>query len=420
MTQTAILFFSLCAAVSFLAGLVVVYPWIVGSKNTDNRLMAINVDSFQKRLAELQEDKQAGVIDDALYQTQVIELKRQLLAAQEMTPIALPTSKKSRLIVLLWIPILAAMAYVLSGDRTSVFTLWQGNDRVYQVADDLLTGKIDTPPTWATENSAALISAMQINVHHHANDPDRWMRLSELFMSLKANAQALEALARAYRLAPENEDIASTYAQVRFFGNEGNLDSTTRQVLQQLLTQNPKHEGAMMLMAMGETRAGNFAVAQQWVGRLRSLIAAKPGDHSTALQSLDKLSDTITDQAAKAKSGIQFDITVDRALWTQIQPQAVLFVSISDHQGGAPYAVKKIPVSQLVEGALHVTLGDMDAMMSERTISKAHQDGVQLIASARISQSGNAISQSGDLSANPMPLGKATKQISLTINQIIP
>ena len=85
------------------------------------------------------------------------------------------------------------------------------------MADDLLTGKIDVPPEWAAKESTALISAMQTNVHRNADDANRWMRLSELFMMLEAQPQALEALARANRLQPDNEEIALTYAQTNFF-----------------------------------------------------------------------------------------------------------------------------------------------------------------------------------------------------------
>ncbi|WP_204304187.1 hypothetical protein, partial [Stenotrophomonas maltophilia] len=85
---------------------------------------------------------------------------------------------KGRAIIIIWIPILVVIAYVMTADRTAVFTLWQAQDKVGQVADDLLTGKIDVPPEWAAKESTALISAMQTNVHRHADDANRWMRLS--------------------------------------------------------------------------------------------------------------------------------------------------------------------------------------------------------------------------------------------------
>ncbi|WP_250162849.1 c-type cytochrome biogenesis protein CcmI [Psychrobacter sp. WY6] len=141
-----------------------------------HQLLDINVAVFRERLAELKTDKDNGTIDDSHYQNQKLELERQLLDAQrEVTPMVAP-GIKSRLIITVWVPVLAAMAYLMVGDRTPVFELWAAEDKVGQVADDLLTGKIDQPPAWAIEDGQQLISAMQTNVYRHADDPDRWMR----------------------------------------------------------------------------------------------------------------------------------------------------------------------------------------------------------------------------------------------------
>lgn len=419
MTPSLMLFISVCAAVSILLAWVVIVPWLKGSSSDDNRLMMVNVDTFYERLDELESDKQAGVLSQEFYDSQVIELKRQLLAAQSITPTYLPASKKSRMIVLVWIPLLFGMLYLIGADRTSVFTLWKAQDAVGQVADDLLTGKIDTPPEWATTDSAALISAMQTNVHRHAYDPNRWMRLSELFLSLEATPQALESLARAYRLDPNNDEIAITYAQISFFANEGSLNEVSRQILVDILGKNPNHEGAMMLMAMGETRAGNFDKAQAWAYRLRSNIAAKPGDHSRALTSLDEMIATIDSQAKKAQNGVQFAITVADNLLPQIKATDVVFVTITDKAGGAPYAVKKLPISELKDGKLTVLLSDADAMMPSRTLSVARKDKIELVANARISHSGGAVRESGDFIGNPVVLGDQ-KTLMLDIDSTVP
>lgn len=420
MSQSMLLFFSLCAGLSFALAYVVIFPWIKGVSHNDNRLMAVNVETFYERLDELESDKKAGVISQEFYDAQVIDLKRQLLAAQSASPIVRPASIKSRLIVMVWIPILVAMVYFLGQDRTAVMTYWIGQDKVGVVADELMSGKIDTPPKWATEDSTALISAMQTNVYRHADDPNRWMRLSELFVALEATPQALEALARAYRLNPDDDAIASTYAQMSFFANNGTLDNTARQVIASILSKNPNHEGALMLMAMGETRAGNFDKARLWVSRLRSNIAAKSGDHSAALASLDEMSKTIDEQAAKATQGVTVNVAIDSQYLGKINPEDVLFVSVVDGAGGAPYAVARVPVSDIKDSKVSLKLSDANAMMPTRTLSSAYSTGAKLVLHARISHSGNAVSQSGDLTSAPAVLDSKTQSVDVIINQIVP
>ena len=418
------LFIALSLFMALILAVIAITPWLraarIKSNPVDNQLLDINVAVFRERLAELKIDKDSGTIDDTHYQNQKLELERQLLDAQrEVTPMVAP-GIKSRLIVMVWVPVLAAMAYLLIGNRTPVFELWTSEDKVGQVADDLLTGKIDQPPAWAIEDGRQLISAMQTNVYRHADDPDRWMRLSELFLSLEATPSAIEALSRAYRLSPENEEIATSYAQISFFANEGRLDANIRRVLQDVLVENPQHEGAQMLMAMGEARSNNFDEAQGWISRLRNSIAAKPGDHSRALASLDELSANINAQKAQAAQGVDVTVVVNSSLLPLVKGDDVLFVAIRDVNGGPPFAAKRLPISVIKQGEANISLSDLDAMMPERTLASAREQKTQLAVIARISHSGNAVAESGDLSGNPVVISSDQNQVNVEINQQVP
>ncbi|GAF59397.1 cytochrome c heme lyase subunit CcmH [Psychrobacter sp. JCM 18902] len=387
--STVGLFIALSLLIALILAVITIMPWLRASRSPeklmDNQLLDINVAVFRERLAELKTDKDNGTIDDSHYQNQKLELERQLLDAQrEVTPMVAP-GIKSRLIITVWVPVLAAMAYLMVGDRTPVFELWAAEDKVGQVADDLLTGKIDQPPAWAIEDGQQLISAMQTNVYRHADDPDRWMRLSELFLSLEATDSAIEALSRAYRLSPDNEEIATTYAQISFFANKGQLDANGRRVLQDVLAKNPEHEGAQMLMAMGEARSSNFDQAQGWIKRLRDSIAAKPGDHTKALASLDELSANVTAQQQQASEGVEVTVTINASLLPLVKADDVLFVAIRDVNGGPPFAAKRLPISVIKQGEASISLSDLDAMMPERTLKSARADKVQLAVIARIS-----------------------------------
>lgn len=425
MTPSLLLFFTLSALMSILLAVVVILPWLKNQVIAqDNQLMALNVQVFEERIAELESDRVSGLIDEVGFNQQKLDLQRQLLAAKDHIATHAPVGYRSRVIVLIWIPMLVALVYLTTSDRTSVFKLWHAQNQVGQVADDLLTAKIDAPPQWATTDSAALISAMQTNVHHHAYDADRWMRLSELFIALDAKPQAIEALARAYRLDPDNIDIAMAYAQTQFFNNSGVLDDNIRTILKNVLISTPNHEGAQMLMAMGETRAGNYTMAKAWVAKLRSSIAARSGDGSSALASLDELAASIDAQEAATKAtaaqAVRVTVNISDIILPDISEQDVLFVSISDITGGAPYAVRRMAASAIRQGQVIVDLSDLHAMMPERTLSSARVAGVDLVVNARISPTGNAITSTGDMIASPVILGVDDKAVSLSIDKIAP
>ncbi|MDN5566321.1 MAG: c-type cytochrome biogenesis protein CcmI [Psychrobacter sp.] len=419
------LFIALGLLIIMVLAIIVAMPWLRAKRAqhspVDNQLLDINVTVFRERLAELQIDKDSGTIDNDHYQNQKLELERQLLDAQrQIAPMVVP-GFKSRLLLIVWVPVLTLMAYLLIGDRTPVFNFWSAQDRVGQVADDLLTGRIDQPPAWAiSDDGQELITTMQSNVHQHADDPNRWMRLSELFLSLEATDSAIESLSRAYRLSPDNEEIATTYAQISFFANEGQLDASSRRVLQDVLANNPQHEGAQMLMAMGEARSSNYEQAQGWIKRLRANIAAKPGDHTRALASLDELSANVAAQEQQAAAGIEVTVTINANLLPLVKADDVLFVAIRDVNGGPPFAAKRLPISVIKQGEASISLSDLDAMMPERTIASARADKIQLAVVARISHSGNAIAESGDLSGNPVVIGSEQNQVNVEINQQVP
>ncbi len=463
---TLVLFITLATTLAVMLACIVLLPWLRGNKSAQsNQLMAINIDVFKARLTELEEDYAQAKISQPAFHAQKVELERQLLQANaeqqleatsalqannqannqvdsddsdsdsdsETQPIhhtatkhGMSSSRKARLTMLIWIPLLIAMGYVLASDRAPVRALWQAQDNVGQVADDLLTGKIDLPPKWATEDGIGLLNALQTNVHHHAHDPKRWMHLADVFLALDANERALEALARAYRLSPTDETVAVRYAQTKFFTSQGTLDTESRSALQTVLQQNPNHQGAQMLMAMGEARAGNYEQAQAWIERLRRGIVAKEGDHSAALQSLEELSNNIATQqqaslqqaTAQAPSGqaVQVTVKVNPAIMPLITTGDVLFVTVKAQAGGPPMAVKRLEATQLLQDptqGLKLVLSDGDAMIPTHTISTARQAGTPLVVTARVSKTGQALSASGDLSANTVPL-ESTAQNGMT------
>ena len=193
-----------------------------------------------------------------------------------------------------------------------------------------------------------------------------------------------------------------------------------RAAVQSILAKNPKHEGAIMMMAMGESKAGNYSEAKAWIARLRSSLVSRSGaDRSEALASLDKLVENINQQEALAAQGVTVTVKLEPSLATQMQPDDVLFVSIAAQAGGAPYAVKRLSPDALGAGQVVVSLSDLDAMMPSRTLSVGRASGETLVVQARISHSGNAVAASGDLAANPVVLDKQTA-VSLTISQVVP
>lgn len=420
---TYILFILCAIALALCLAVVIMLPWFryQAESRNDNQLLALNIDVFKQRLAELENDFNEQQIDQATYDSQKLALERQLLDISQSTSVhSFVPNFKSRLIFIIWIPFLVAMAYYIIADRSETFKLWQSQDHIGKVADDLLTGKISTPPESAAKDAIGLINTMQTNVHHNATDPMRWFRMSEIYMALEAPEQALEALARAYRLNPDDEKIAITYAQTSFFAQGGVLSQNIRQVLQKVLANNPTHQGAQMLMVMGEMKDGNYAEARKWLNIVKQAILAKNGDHSEAVKSLADLEKNINEREAQSKQAITVQVNITPTILGRVKKGDTLFVNIRPIAGGVPVAAKKISADDLHKEGLSLKISDIDSIMPTALLSQAIVSGQQLGITARVSTSGDAMPQSGDLTSNPVPLDVKANSATVLIDKVVP
>lgn len=425
MTDNSTLFMILVILFLVIISVLMILPFFI-NQSQNNDLLTLNIALFKQRLAELEADNINTNIEPADYLEQKTELQRQLLNASD--DLDLETSqnqqKNHKLVgfILFIFILLATSFYLLIDNRTPVFKWWQTQTdaSIEQVATDLLTGSIQQPPDdfyaevddseLLNKRAKQLLYSMQAKTHQHADNAIYWFNLAKSYMALQENVQALESLSRAYRLAPNNQQIAMTYAQRLFFANNGQLDKQIRVIANDILTQNPKHEGAQMLMAMGEIKAANFAAAGKWVNRLKHTLIAKQGTQKDtrhhALASLEKLSRIIANQQQKLADTIQANVKITPALIHKININAVLFVYIKA-DSGAPYAVKRLPVRQLLnngQSGMIINLTDSDNMLPSRTISEAKRDRIPLFLMASISKTGNAIVQKGDFVSKKTPL----------------
>lgn len=406
--------------VLFLA-IVILMPWIFYKNNrNDNQLLALNIEIFKQRLEELKKDFNENQIDKDTYNSQKLSLERQLLNIDDnINQRHFIPNRKSQLIFVVWIPCLVAMAYFIIADRSDTIKLWHAKDSLGQVADDLLLGKNTTPPPSVADDPVSLIHAMQTNVHENATDPMRWYQMSRVYQSIQASEQAIEALSRAYRLKPDDEQIAISYAQTSFFAQGGVLSANIRQVLNQLLAKNPNHQGAQMLMAMGEIKDGNYGEARKWVNIIKEAVLAQDGDHSEAIKSLTELQKNIDEKEIQSQQAITVNVQITTETLGRVKKGDTLFVNIRPIAGGMPVAVKKMSADTLTKDGFDVKISDNDSIMPTSLLSQALASGQSLGITARISSSGDAMPKTGDLTSNVVPLDKQSKRYNVMIDKLV-
>jgi cytochrome c-type biogenesis protein CcmH len=259
-----------------------------------------------------------------------------------------------------------------------------------------------------------------------AKDPthaDGWALLARSQMSLGRPAQAAAAFARAVQLAPDEPQWLVQGAEARALAApQRQFDAQGIAWLRHALQVEPNNERAAWFLGIAQRQRGQHAeAAATWEALLPhvdaataaalrpqidaaradaglpALPAAAPSPAATAQSSA-----TAAPNAASAAPTAAATLTVavsldpDFAARVRLRSDASVFV-IARVPGGPPMpvAVQKHALQSL---PLRVTLSDADSPMPTQKLSQLKQ--VQVL--ARLSNSGNAMRQEGDLESAPV------------------
>jgi cytochrome c-type biogenesis protein CcmH len=269
-------------------------------------------------------------------------------------------------------------------------------------------------------------------------EPDNlegWLLLGRAYKTMERVEPARAALEQAYRLAPEEPDVMIEYAEALALATPGRrFEGQSLQLLQDAMARQPTHQRGMWLLGIAAMQAGDPVAAIGHWERLQVLV----GDDGEARDSLQQQIDAARAQAgieggpaldsppppgtpaapAVAANGVAPRLTVEvdisAALRASLRPSDVLFVYARAPEGSRmPLAIQRMPASQL---PTTVVLDDSTSMMPQLTLSSLPQ----VVVGARISRSGQAIPQSGDLEAQSDPVASGRSEpLRLTIDRVI-
>ena len=173
-------------------------------------------------------------------------------------------------------------------------------------------------------------------------------------------------------------------------------------LLVKALAMQPDNLQGLWLLGIAQNERADYAAAITTWEKLLPLLSEDPRSQqqirqliTDATQAQSTASDSEvsgTDATPTVESGsLQVEVSVSAELIADLPPDTSVFVYAKAQQGPPmPLAVARSTVSQL---PLSVTLSDADAMMPAMKLSAFDQ----LTVGARLSLSGDAIAQSGDL-----------------------
>lgn len=265
----------------------------------------------------------------------------------------------------------------------------------------------DSPADPASRKAAlakinAMVDQLVAHLKTQPDDADGWQLLARTYATMGQQAPAINAFKKAVQLRPDDSTLLSDYAVALAIANNRNLDGEPMQLIERALKSNPKNPKALALAGTAAFSRKDYKSA---VGYWEELAKIEPAETPFGEQIRGSIAQArelagmppaaATAQAAKpAGSGpaqISGTVTLADSLKGKVSPDDTVFVFARAVEGPRmPLAIIRKQVKDL---PIQFTLDDSMAMSPAAKLSGA----AQVVVGARISKSGNAMPQNGDL-----------------------
>jgi len=390
----------------------------------------------RRRMQALLEAHAAGVLSDTEFAAKRTELGDQLLTAIDTGP---PRSRA---------PFVAATAVALLLPALSI-VLYRAVGSPAALDPAALVAAPATAPGEHGQDMEQAIDKLAAKLKQNPGDAEGWALLGRAYLETQRFAEARDALKHAHDLVADDPDVGVAYAEALTLASESHqFDAQARALIETALKADPKNQRGIWLLGIADYQAGKFdAAIADWnlllaqllkdstiAQSVRSQIAraeaardGKPLPAETAAAEIPAAGEiaqaeapqaaTATTAAATAADGahLTVKVTLDPNLTAQVSPADTVFVYAKAASGPPmPLAIQRLRADQL---PATVVLTDSMGMLPSMKLSQFPQ----IIIGARISKSGNAIAQAGDLQTVSKPLDvRTTAPIALTIDQTVP
>lgn len=411
------LFWILCAAILLVAILFVAIPlWRGTSKNNSVVRDAANLEILRDQITEMDADLKNGLLTQELHEQGKRELQVRLLEevgdSQGVEVSNKPHPLKITAIALAVLMPLASIGLYLMIGNPQAFQPVHGMIAMPRTQDDL--------------------KSLEEKVTQNPNDPEALVVLARAYVELERYADGSRIYASLVKIIPDEPILWADYADALAMTHNSLLGGPTK-LLERALELNPNHEKSLYLSGTAAMERGDYQAAVRHWEKLLKLLPAEDTQNTGAIanaiaqarhmlaqtkggkgiQTLDRINESADRAQASGKERIAGTVTLSDALRSQADPNDTLFVLARAAEGPKmPLAIVRKQVKDL---PLTFALDDSMAMQPEMKMSNFER----VVVVARVSKSGNAVPQPGDLMGMSKPLALGSKGIKVQIDQAV-
>ena len=354
---------------------------------------ALNVTLYQERLQELENQLQAGVLDEAQMEAGRAEAARELLDDTEgVQRRSSVLGGKIPLVSALLVPVLGVALYLH----------WGAVDEVVQ------TRQLAAAQPQSIEEMTA---RLEQTVQQQPESAEAWYFLGRTYMAQERAGDAAKAFERAVEIAGRAPELLGQWAQALYFAEGKRWSEQMQTLTDEALKADPQEVTSLGLLGIAAYESQRYADAVRYWERLVAVLPEQDPSRAAIAGGIERARQQMGEgeqPSAAAEPGakvhaLEVSVSLSPEVQQNVQPDDAVFVFARALSGPPmPLAVKRLKVSDL---PVQISLSDVDAMMPELKISRFDQ--VQLV--ARVSRAGNAIQ--GEWTGQTGPVANTARDV---------
>lgn len=261
----------------------------------------------------------------------------------------------------------------------------------------------------------AVITNLKAKLQQDPNSVQGWYLLGRVYFSQGQFNDAVTAYATANQLQPNNPELMMPYAQALYYIEPRQLKGKALELVNQVKRLQPDNGQLLNLLAIVSYDQGKFQQAIAYWQQLLGHYPPNSQDFQAIQGAIAQANNRLAKTDKAAKRIIRVTVAMDTQLSKQTQPDHTVYIYARAANGSKiPLAITRKQVRDL---PMTVDLTEAMAMNPALTLASA----TKVIVVARVSQSGQATSQAGDLQGQTkaIALTKSLNQVKVTIDQVV-
>ena len=386
--------------------------------------MTDQVQTLTQQIQKLRALHAQGAIGDAELQKSCAPLERQLVDLVLAAPTAAaPPRVGGKLAIMLGglVVSLAAAGYLWTGSPGTPAQPFASRTNTAP-GPQAGTGAGAGAPEIGRDQILAMTERLAARLKDTPDDAEGWRMLGRAQMALEQPELAVQAYQRVAQLLPKDAGALADYADALAVRNGRELKGEPTQLIEQALKLDPLHLKSLILAGTAAYNRGDFAKAVVYWDRAGKI---GPPDDPMAQQARAAAAEarvaakmpplpTAFGDAPAATAGparVSGTVSLAASLRGKVSPDDTVFIVARPADGSRmPLAIVRTQVRDL---PYPFTLDDSQAMSPTNNLSSAKS----VIVVARITKSGQATPQAGDLEGLTAPVAVGSTGVAVEISR---